>query len=302
MQSEQTVRTSVEFNLSTNKSVAEKSICHYGLQLIARHNVGVVFLAGGIGSRVGGLITKTCIQIPKLGCSCLEHLVNKVLSENIDVAIMVSKHTFAEVMSKLGDKVSYFEQGTRHAYNENTKNEVGEFPTGHGSVYDDLKRSGILDKWVARHIDYVILCMSDNPAMYVLDPHFIGSAACDNSIEMTVKVVEKTSQNDPCGHVFRESPTRHFVIDYRQSFGNVVPKYGYTGYQMVKIDSIRLKTFNLPYHSSVKDGVQKMEQHIGDAVSKVESRLYLVGQEQFSPIKHPSGRWSISGYEATIEK
>jgi hypothetical protein len=251
----------------------------------------VVFLAGGVGSRVGGLLPKTCQTIPSLGKSSLRHLYDSV-STDCPVAVMVSDDTRDVVEAELGTVPDYFPQESVPCYDE-SGDLWGIAPSGHGAVYTALQESGILEKWSEDYVDYVIISLSDNPAMQVADPLFVG---CYSSNTVLVKVILR-EEDDPAGLVLKASEDDYFIVDYRSPFWGTSASYGYTGLQMMDINTLKMQSFALPWRSSLSHGVVKYEKHLGDVVEVIPPRFFHVGRDEFTPIKNPSGKWSIQQIE-----
>lgn len=274
----------------------QTKICHYGNQVLNHGRMGVVFLAGGLGSRVGGDKPKTCQKIESIGTSCLRHLVEQASDRGCPIAVMISDETEDIVRDELkGLDVEYFKQDSVPYYGMHTHELLGKCPTGHGAVYEELKKSNILEKWSGNYVDYIQICLSDNPALKVCDRAFIGQGAL-SSESCTVKVIDR-DHTDPAGLVFSRGDNRHFVVDYRMAFTGSRARYGYTGVQMFPIDMLRLQTFALPWQPNISGPVVKYEQHVGDVLNFLPSRLHLMSRDQFSPIKNAKGSWSIESFE-----
>ena len=256
-------------------------ISQYGKQLISGGQVGVIVVAGGIGSRVGGKAPKTCQKIPSYGKSTIRHIADTCDGKNVPFAVMISPQTAEYVERELGD-ISY------DTLFQKSKDGV---PTGHGAVWEVLQESSILENWSDFYVDHVIVCLCDNPSIKILDPLFIGYAACSNA-DCCIKVVDR-EKDDPAGLMFRSSDNQHYVVDYRES--DVEVSYGYTGMQMFPIDILRMHTFALPWRKNSKGNE---ELHIGDFMPAMKTDLFKAPREEFLPIKNKTGKWSLESYTA----
>ena len=165
------------------------------------------------------------------------------------------------------------------------------FPTGHGAVFKALQESPTLEHWSDYYVDYVIICLADNPSIKILDPLFVGYAAA-SQMDCCIKVVER-EESDPAGLIYKMSDNEHFVLDYRDTDSEDA-SYAYTGMQMFPIDILRMHEFSLPWRTNSRGG---LELHIGDFMPSMKTDLFLADRSEFLPIKNKEGKWSLESYK-----
>jgi hypothetical protein len=206
---------------------------------------------------------------------------------------MASEDTVKYVQETMHSNSDIIVQNNLDLIDVETNKVVGNCPDGHGSIYELLFDLKVLDGWKLRGVEYVLVCLADNPRINLLDYEMLGHVVCDGTKRVHVKVVEMLDVDYPCGHVYSVNEYNdNVVVDYRKDQPGVT-KWGYTGYQILPIDLLLDHRVVLPLRASVTDGISKTERHVGDVLEKFPSALYSIPDHQFKPIKQKSGRWSI---------
>lgn len=151
---------------------------------LRRGTCAALVLAGGDGSRLGWNGPKGCYPItPICHHTLFRRLAEKVLYASrlyqhpLSLAIMTSPTNHAATQAHFvqhhffglsPDQVDFFPQSTLPLLNDDYTPIYQDgvplmAPDGNGSLFCELVRSGILDKWVARGVSCISLLPIDNP-------------------------------------------------------------------------------------------------------------------------------------------
>src|SRR5688572_6822594 len=176
-----------------------------GLALLREGKVALCVLAGGMATRMGGVVKALVEAVP--GKTFLElrlgeqRALQRLSGKMVPLWLMVSEATRDGIAEALGPRldgkdVALFEQcvSVRLAPDgrlfRDDAGEVSVYATGHGDLPEALQKSGLLREFLASRKDgYVWIANLDNLGATV-DPAILGwHAAHDNPV--TVEVVDK---------------------------------------------------------------------------------------------------------------
>lgn len=175
-----------------------------GLDSLARGELAMVVLAGGMATRMGGVVKGLVEAVP--GVTFLdarlaerEHWQRRAGAQ-LPMWLMTSHATDAAIREALGDRidadqVATFTQGTSLRLTPQGRLFLGDdglpslHATGHGDLPDALRRSGLLKRFRRRGGRYLWIMNLDNLGAAV-DPLVLGWHI-DHGAPLTVEVVEK---------------------------------------------------------------------------------------------------------------
>jgi UTP--glucose-1-phosphate uridylyltransferase len=176
-----------------------------GEEAIARGELAVCVLAGGMATRMGGVV-KALVELAP-GVTFLDvalgerERVREQLGRAPALWLMTSEPTNDPVRAALHERgnptdVATFEQFVSLRLTEEgelfVKSDDGEpsvYATGHGDLPDALRASGLLDKFIERGGRYVWISNLDNLGARI-DPALLGQHI-ESGAPMTVEVVDK---------------------------------------------------------------------------------------------------------------
>lgn len=203
-------------------------------------------------------------------------------------------------------------------------------PDGHGGAFKALLKSGALDDMSGRGIEQIYYFQVDNPLVPVPDPVFVGLHA-EAGAEMSLKVLKKRTPEEGLGTVVKRRAAGGIeVIEYTDLPSGLMEAKGPDGNELFPMGSIAIhvisvpfagkiaRTGNLPYHQALKkipcvnekgevarpeepNGV-KFEMFVFDALPDAERAVAMEvrREEEFSPIKNPSGEDSVETARAHL--
>lgn len=205
-------------------------------------------------------------------------------------------------------------------------------PNGHGGSLLALKESGALTDMAERGIDYISYWQIDNPLVYIFDPLFIGLHSRTDS-EVSCRGLEKTGPNEKLGN-FCLINDKIEIVEYSDMPGELSAAKTQAGDLLFRVGSPAIHIFsrsfvenltensqlNLPFHRAEKKvncidregreispeepNAVKLENFIFDALPKADNVLILEAfrEEQFAPVKNPSGVDSVESSRMLIQK
>lgn len=94
------------------------------------------------------------------------------------------------------------------------KGKLGLSPNGNGGVFESLSKTGALDWFEGKGVDFLHLCGVDNVLLKVCDPVFLGFAHTQN-VDIANKVVEKLSWDENVG-VLAMKGGKIAVVEYSE--------------------------------------------------------------------------------------
>lgn len=327
-----------------------------GEEVIRNSQYAVVTMAGGQGTRLGHNGPKGTFKVKVAGTEkCLfEIIVESLQSANskynviIPWYIMVSSENKNQTISFLKEKnyfgypkekIKFFEQGNLPLVDTNgqliiDKNcLIKEASDGNGSIYNSMKKDGILKDMKLNNIKWVFVGGIDNILLKIVDPILTGLTIKENN-KISSKSIVKTNPKERVG-VFCKIDGKPKVIEYselpeemacqRDKNGELV--FGEVNIlsHLYSIDALEeLSNEKLPYHVAFKKSsyldnngkfievtepnAYKFESFIFDAFEKYNnmSILRVKREDEFAPIKNAEGQDSpetaINLYEEYIKK
>ena len=194
-----------------------------GEELLRSAQVGMILVAGGLGTRLGFDEPKGMFPIGPLSQRPLFRvLIEQLLAARkrfgvaIPLYIMTSPATdqktreFLAANNNFGlpaEDLHYFCQATMWVVDDSwqrillaSKSELALGPDGHGGMLRALEKSGALADCQRRGITQLFYGQIDNPLLQVCDPLLIGSHALAQA-EMTTQVVRKRHPLERVGNL-----------------------------------------------------------------------------------------------------
>jgi UDP-N-acetylglucosamine/UDP-N-acetylgalactosamine diphosphorylase len=206
-----------------------------GEQALRAGKVGMILVAGGLGTRLGfdqpkGMFPLGPVSHRPLFQILIDHLraVSKRYGVRIPLYVMTSPAThmateqFLNENDRFGlpaDDLQLFQQGTMYAVDAKSfdillsaQGEIFTGPDGHGGMLAAMAKQGVLADARRRGIEQFFYGQIDNPLLTVCDPEFIGCHLLAKS-ELTTQVVAKTDPAEKVGVVV-EVDGRTQIIEY----------------------------------------------------------------------------------------
>ncbi len=191
----------------------KQAAVEHGDKLLRGGQVGMILVAGGLGTRLGWDEPKGMFPIGPLSQRPLfQVLIESLLAVRrkyqaaIPLYVMTSPATDQKTREFLGannnfglpaEDVRYFCQATMFAVDDRwqrillaSKSELALAPDGHGGMLRAFAKSGCLEDCRRRGLQVLFYGQIDNPLLQVCDPLLLGSHQLAKS-EMTTQVVRK---------------------------------------------------------------------------------------------------------------
>ncbi len=184
---------------------AEHRACEKrGLELLRAGKVALCVLAGGMATRMGGVVKALVEAIPgktfldlRLG---EQRALERLAGHKVPLWLMVSEATRGPIEEALGDRndgrdIAVFEQCVSLRLTPGgalfrSDDEVSVYPTGHGDLPEALVASGLLGRFVKERGDGVVWIANLDNLGATVDPAILGWHASHAS-PVTVEVVDK---------------------------------------------------------------------------------------------------------------
>jgi UTP--glucose-1-phosphate uridylyltransferase len=202
-----------------------------GREALARGEVALCVLAGGMATRMGGVVKALVEALPgktflQMRLDEIDHL-QRSTGARCPLWLMTSEPTNEPIRAALGERldgehVATFEQFVSLRLTPEGslfRDEHGEpsvYATGHGDLPDALKKSGLVDRFVQRGGRVVWLANLDNLGATV-DPAILGWHLTQGG-PLTVEVVSKVG-SDRGGGPVRWNGRRVIVEEMRLPLG-----------------------------------------------------------------------------------
>ncbi|WP_254506870.1 UTP--glucose-1-phosphate uridylyltransferase [Anatilimnocola floriformis] len=206
-----------------------------GEQLLREHKVGMILVAGGLGTRLGcdgpkGMFPIGPLSQRPLFQVLIESLlaVRKKYQTAIPLYVMTSSATDVQTREFLTahnyfglpkEDVKFFSQSSMFAVDDGwnkillaSKGELVLAPDGHGGMLRAFEKSGCLADCRERGIDLLFYGQIDNPLLQVCDPLLLGSHMLSRS-ELTTQVVKKRRPSERVG-VLVSADNKVQMIEY----------------------------------------------------------------------------------------
>lgn len=278
-----------------------------GQAAIDRGELAVVVLAGGMATRMGGVVKALVDAVD--GTTFLDARLaerehwERVSGQPLPIWLMTSHATDDPIREALGerldgDRVAAFRQGVSlrltpegRLFREHD-GRPSLHATGHGDLPDALRRSGLLERFVAGGGRYLWLANLDNLGAAV-DPVVLGWHI-GHDAPLTVEVVEKEG-GDRGGIPVRLDGRPVVLENFRLPRGfdeNRVPVFNTNTFL---VDAERLLDLEMPWTwfrvEKTVDGrpAIQFERLVGELTSDLDSRFVLVprdgAESRFLPAK-----------------
>jgi len=209
-----------------------------GLAAISRNEVGVIIMAGGLGTRLGSDKIKGAFDIglpshKSLFCILCERILSlqrRVGRGIIPLYVMTCDINEEETRDFFRDhnyfglspeNVRFFSQGVLPciAFNGDflldESGKISSSPNGNGGLYQALAVTGMLDDMTRRGVRFLHCFSVDNILCKVADPIFVGLCV-ENNIDCAAKVVTKHNPKERVGVLCRDSKGRPGVVEYSE--------------------------------------------------------------------------------------
>jgi len=285
------------------RSEAHEKATRLGQSVLDRGGIGVILLAGGVGTRAKVATSKGLVEFGPNNETLFELYARKIYRtcKNTTLFVMTNPSNYQEIVQTFArnknwglESVYFFMQQVEPA------SDGVIYPKGSGNVFEAFDRAGFTNVLSMKSIDYLSLMLIDNPLVEMLDPTFVG-LMMQESKNYGVKIVELIP-DEPCARVFLEN-SRVRTVDYydpeaqqRQGIS-----FGLTGMSMFSAHFMQTIAptlrHRLPKHKIVKNGVTRFEQSILDlpAMMDPDVLFFMVLREQeFSPFKNETGDFSYA--------
>ena len=212
--------------------------------------VGVIILAGGIGSRLGFSGPKGLFSIH--GKPLFQWICEKIPKE-VPIAIMTSplNHeatvVFFEQMLRFGRDIHFFQQDSLSLLDEQ-KQPLGIFaPDGNGSVFKAFAESGLSALFEQKGIDWISIVPVDNILADPMDSSFFSYMNSENA-DVAIKCIQE-EEADPSMGALVERCGRLEVIEYTEINSLSSYPYRYAGMMGVKFSFMKqMAQQELPLH------------------------------------------------------
>lgn len=311
-----------------------------GEEIIKNGQYAVVTMAGGQGTRLGHIGPKGTFKISVNG---EEKYLFQIIVESLQTAnnkydviipwyIMTSSENkeqtvkFLEENNYFGyskEKVKFFVQGNLPLVDTNgeliiDKNcLIKEASDGNGSIYQSMKKDGIIEDMKKNNIKWIFVGGVDNILLKIVDPVLTGLTIKENN-KISSKSVVKTNPKEKVG-VFCKIAGKPKVIEYTELPEDMACKrdendelvFGEVNIlsHLYSIEALEeLSNKKLPYHVAFKKAnyldskgnfievskpnAYKFEAFIFDAFEEYSdmSILRVKREEEFAPIKNAEGQ------------
>ncbi len=208
-----------------------------GEHCLSEGRVGVVLVAGGMGTRLGFDKPKGMLPIgPVSGNSLFQVLIERIVAlgrrykVRIPLYLMTSDATHDETVRFLKEHDAFgldpedlhvFCQGTLPAFDATTRRlllagpgELVSCPDGHGGFLDAARKAGCFEDMTRRGIDVLFYGQIDNPLLVIADPELIGRHLLANA-DITNQVVRRTSSTEKVG-MFVSRGSKVWILEYSE--------------------------------------------------------------------------------------
>jgi UTP--glucose-1-phosphate uridylyltransferase len=278
-----------------------------GLDALARGEVALCLLAGGMATRMGGVVKALVDALPghtflDLRLGEIAH-TSELAGKRVPLWMMTSEATEGPIRAALGDRLdpentTTFEQHVSLRLTPEGglfRDEHGEpsvYSTGHGDLPDALRASGLLGKFIARGGKVVSIANIDNLGA-TLDPVVIGFHLTHGK-PLTVELVDKLG-TDRGGMPIRWNGKPIITEEFRLPLGfdpTQVPVFNTNTFTVSAeaLASLDMKWTYVEVEKKIGDKrAVQFERIMGELTAGLESRFLRVPREgaksRFLPVK-----------------
>lgn len=274
-----------------------------GLEVIRKHKLGLILLAGGMGTRLGSEEPKGLFNIGiHKNLYIFECLINNImkivnLTETwIDLFVMTSDLNYDSTIAFFRNK-NYFGYSANNIYFYKqtstpvtdfqgkilmkSKSEILTSPNGNGSWYISLLKSEHAEMVKQNKYDWFNVFAVDNVLQGIADPNFLGSIIA-GGFNSGAKVIKKNNPSEKVGVMCLEDG-KPSVVEYyeltpellnaKDKEGNYIYNYGTILNYIFSAKILdTIVNNNLPYHR-VKKKVKYMDNN-GEIIIPIEENCY----------------------------
>lgn len=284
-----------------------KRLAAIGLEALRRGELALCVLAGGMATRMGGVVKALVEALPgktflDLRLAEIEH-ISGLAGKRVPFWMMTSEATCGPIASALGDKldgtqIALFEQHVSLRLSpegtlfRGADGEPDVYATGHGDLPDALRESGQLRKFRENGGKYVWIANLDNLGATV-DPALLGWFI-ERGASLMVEVVDKVA-GDKGGIPVRYEGRRMIVEEFRlpAGFDPTTVRVFNTNTFLVdaeKLDRLAMDwTFVYVEKKSEGKTAIQFERLLGEITSAIEPDFVRVprdgGRSRFLPVK-----------------
>jgi UDP-N-acetylglucosamine/UDP-N-acetylgalactosamine diphosphorylase len=275
-------------NLSSSQH-EEARLC--GEELLSRGRVGILLVAGGMGTRlgwdqpkgtfpIGPVTSRTLFELFFQSIAHLEtlHGVLPPLAIQTSPTNDEATNVFLEEHHHFGipkERVRTFRQGTLPAWTQegllalNSSDRLVLLPDGHGGVYQAFTRNRVGEWMREMGVDHVFYFQVDNALVPMADPTFMGHHVLSGS-QMSTMVIEKKLPNERVGVLAHVEESLR-ILEYSEIDEELAAAREDSG-------ALRLRAANTGTHAFTLEFLERMGH---------ESALPL--HTAFKPIPHGEG-------------
>lgn len=208
-----------------------------GEHCLSEGRVGVVLVAGGMGTRLGFEHPKGMFPIgPVSGHTLFQVLIERIVAlgrkygVRIPLYLMTSDVTHEATIRYLrendafglnSDDLHVFCQGTLPTIDAKTRRlllaspgKLASCPDGHGGLLEAARKNGCFDEMSRRGIDVLYYGQMDNPLLQIADPELIGQHLLGNA-DITTQVIRRASPTEKVG-MFVSRGSKVWVLEYSE--------------------------------------------------------------------------------------
>ena len=253
-----------------------------GEQCLSEGRVGVVLVAGGMGTRLGFEQPKGMFPIgPVSGHSLFQVLIERIVAlgrrygVRIPLYLMTSDVTHKATVRFLRehdafglnpDDLKVFCQGTLPAIDATTRRlllsspgELATCPDGHGGLLDAARKCGCFDDMALRGIDVLFYGQMDNPLLLIADPELIGQHMLANA-DITTQVVRRVSPTEKVG-MFVSRDSKVWVLEYSELPKELATATDDDGAPLFWAGNTGAHLFRVPFLKRVSNRVNALPAH-----------------------------------------
>lgn len=284
-----------------------KRLSAIGLEALRRGELSLCVLAGGMATRMGGVVKALVEALPgrtflDLRLAEIEHL-SRLAGRRVPFWMMTSEATFGPIARALGDRVdgkdvALFEQHVSLRLSpegglfRGADGEPDVYATGHGDLPDALRASGLLSRFRAEGGKYVWIANLDNLGATV-DPALLGWFV-ERGSSLMVEVVDKVT-GDRGGIPVRYRGRRMVVEEFRLPLGFDPAAVRVFNTNTFLVDAARLDALDMEWtyvevekKSEGRTAIQ-FERLLGEITAAIEPDLVRVPRDgarsRFLPVK-----------------
>jgi UTP--glucose-1-phosphate uridylyltransferase len=278
-----------------------------GLDALRRGELALCVLAGGMATRMGGVVKALVEALPgrtflDLRLAEIAH-VGRMAGQPVPFWMMTSEATYGPIAQALGEKVdgenvALFEQHVSLRLSpegglfRGADGEPDVYATGHGDLPDALRASGLLRRFRARGGKYVWIANLDNLGATV-DATLLGWFV-DRAAALLVEVVDKVP-GDRGGIPVRHRGRRTIVEEFRLPRAFDPTTVGVFNTNTFLVDAARLDDLDMAWtyvevekKSEGKTALQ-FERLLGEMTAAIEPDFVRVPRDgarsRFLPVK-----------------